>query len=158
MSELILIAALSDNNVIGKDGKIPWHISEDLKRFKKLTLYNPIIMGRKTYESIGKPLEDRINVVLTSNYDYHPKGVLTRPSLDHALYDLRNYDQIFVIGGQKVYETALPLADKLELTRVHQEVKGDTYFPEINYNKWMKKEEINKEGFSFVTYIKYPAK
>ena len=160
MNNIIMVAAVSANNVIGKDGKIPWYIPEDLKRFKKLTSHNPVIMGRKTYESIidifGKPLENRLNIVLTRQSDYKaaPK-VRILNSLKEAIVRFCDYDHSYILGGQSVYEEAMPLANRLEITEVHQTIKGgDTFFPDINREIWKEKERIKKEDYDFVTYVK----
>ncbi|MDP4012978.1 MAG: dihydrofolate reductase [Candidatus Nanoarchaeia archaeon] len=155
--ELILIAAVSENSVIGRDGELPWRYSEDLKRFKQLTLGHAVLMGRKTYESIGSPLEGRLNIVLTKNKKYEAHdGICLVNSLADALFicDENRIDQVYVIGGEKVYEAALPFADRLELTEIHKKVDGDAFFPKYDKSKW---EEINredKEEYSFVTYKK----
>ena len=152
--ELIIIAALSENNVIGLDNKLPWAIPEDLAYFKQVTRGYPIIMGRKTYESIGRPLPKRLNVILTRQQDYQPKKTITHSSLEDALQDekVQTYDKAFIIGGQSVYEQALPLADILKLTRVHKTVEGDSYFPKIDYTQWMETSRIIGEKCSYLTY------
>ncbi len=146
---LTIIAAISENNVIGKDGKIPWHISEDLKRFKSLTLGHSVIMGRKTFESLGKPLPERKNIVITHQKNYNPPEVTVVHSFEEALNLCSG--KVFVIGGSSVYREALPHADVLEITRVHKHVDGDVYFPVIG-NEWIEAKHEEKEGFSFVTY------
>ena len=155
MSEIIIIAAVSENNVIGKDGKIPWNIKEDLQRFRKLTLNHPVIMGRKTYESLPvKPLKDRINIVLTRQKDFNPPGIIVKNSLTDAIEFCKNYDKVFIIGGQAVFEDGLKIADTLELTRVHKNYDGDAFFPEINFDGWILKNRETKDGYSFLTYTK----
>lgn len=157
--ELIIIAAISENNVIGKDNKLPWHIPEDLKRFKELTKGNAVLMGRKTYESIGKPLPKRTNIVLSSNKDYTPQGVITARNLDDALEQCKQYKTTYIIGGQKVYEQTIDIADKLEITHVHKTIEGDAFFPKIDALKWIEINNIYKPEYSFVTYVKnYPLK
>ncbi len=152
--KLILIAAIAKNRVIGNAGKLPWHISEDLKRFKKLTTGHTILMGRKTFESIGKPLPNRRNIILTSQ---KISGIETYPTIEKALEELRNEEKVFVIGGGEIYQQTLPLADELYLTFVEQEVEGDTFFPE--YEKILQQqfqlvnEEIH-EGYCFRDYVK----
>ena len=134
--EINIIAAVSENNVIGMEGEIPWKISEDMKRFKRLTLGCPVIMGRKTYESIPlkfRPLPDRENIVLTSDESYSEDGIIIAHSLDHALMKALNFHpQIFIAGGGRVYADAMPLATRLELTLVEGQFKGDTFFPEYS--------------------------
>ena len=158
---LTIITAVSDNNVIGKEGNIPWYISEDFKRFKRLTLNHPVIMGRKTYESIidrlGKPLPKRINIVLTRQEDYKAeKGVRIYHSLEDALTKNWNYEQKYILGGQSVYEKAMPHSDILEITEVHKTIKeGDAFFPEIDKMNWKETNRIKNEGYDFVTYEKH---
>jgi dihydrofolate reductase len=143
---IALIAAIADNGVIGHAGRIPWHIREDLQRFQRLTTGHPVIMGRKTFESLGKPLPNRRNLILTRQ-----PGPDHFPSLEAALAACGD-QTVFIIGGAEVYRTALPLADTLLLTEVHQEVPGDTKFPDYDRSQW---EEITREehpGFAFVEY------
>jgi dihydrofolate reductase len=124
--KLAIIAAVALNRGIGKDGKLPWHLSEDLKRFKRLTTGHTVLMGRKTYESIGKPLPHRRNVVLTSRLI---PGVETHPTLDAALEALKNEEKIFVIGGGALYAMVLDNADEIYLTLILKDVEADTFFP-----------------------------
>ncbi len=155
MSEIIIIAAISENNVIGKDGKIPWHIKEDLQRFKRLTLNHPVIMGRKTYESLPiKPLKDRINIVLTRDKSFNPPDVIVKNSLQDAIEYCKDYDKVFIIGGQSLFEEGLKFADTLELTRVDGNYDGDAFFPEINFDEWILKNRETKDGYSFLTYTR----
>lgn len=155
MIEKIIIAALSENNVIGKDNSLPWNISEDLKRFKKLTNNNAIVMGRKTYESVGRPLPNRYNLVLSKGGLIIP-GTSVVDSLESAYLDASNngYDKIFVCGGASVYEEALKDADRMFLTRVHDKIVGDTYFPEVNWNEWKLVNEDNQGSYSFLDYLR----
>lgn len=155
MSEIIIIVAASGNNVIGKDGKIPWHIKEDLQRFKRLTLNHPVIMGRKTYESLPvKPLKDRTNIVLTRDKNFDAVGVIVKHSLKDALEYCKNFDKVFLIGGQSVFEKGLKFADTLELTRVDGNYDGDVFFPEINFDEWTLENKEARDGYSFLTYKK----
>lgn len=157
-----LIAAQAKNRAIGKDGAIPWHIPEDLKRFKRLTMGKPIIMGRKTYESIGRALPGRSNIVVTRNPNFEAEGVTVTHSLLEATDFARtlNSEEFFVIGGQQLYAAALPDADRLYLTYVDIEVEGDTFFPEFDQDDWLELEReprrSEKSGlaFSFVTYAR----
>ena len=154
---IALIVAISEDGTIGDQGKIPWHIREDLQRFKRLTMGHPIIMGRKTYESIGKPLPGRTNIVLTQSASFTaPPGVLTFASLNAALDHCRrqNEQSVFIIGGRKVYEAALPLADKLFVTEVHRRVAGDTTFPDYNRDEWRETARENGPECSFVEYAR----
>lgn len=147
-----IIAALSENRVIGKDGEIPWHITEDLKRFKHLTTGKTVIMGRKTYESLPentRPLPDRQNIVLSrSSPDIE---VEVAESLEEA-YEKSN-KEIFIAGGESVYREAMNDADRLELTLVHRVVDGDTFFPEIE-DEWKESKRQKHDGFDFVTYLR----
>lgn len=124
---LSIIVAMTDDRVIGKDNTLPWHIPEDLHRFKALTMGHPIIMGRRTFESIGKALPGRTNIVVTSQPLTVP-GVLTARSLDEALA-LSSSDETFIIGGSRLFAEALPKADRLYITLIHDKIEGDTYFP-----------------------------
>jgi dihydrofolate reductase len=161
-SELTLIVAAAKNNAIGKDNKLIWHLSADLKRFKNLTNGHHIIMGRKTFESLPKPLPNRTHVVITrqNNYDV-PEGVIVVNSLESALKIVNNELQSFVIGGGDIYKQAILIADKIELTRVHETFEADTFFPEIDTTVWKEtarifheKDENNEYDFSFITYIR----
>lgn len=136
--KIAIIAAVSENNVIGFKGKIPWHLPEDLKRFKKITMGHHIIMGRKTFESIRKPLPGRINIVITRNQKYKAKGCITAFSLDEALQIARKNgeSEVFVIGGASVYIQATEIGDKIYITKINKEYKGDTFFPKIKKSKW----------------------
>jgi dihydrofolate reductase len=154
---IAIIVAMSEDGTIGDKGKIPWHISEDLKRFKRLTMGHPIVMGRKTYESIGKPLPGRTNIVLTTAEDFAaPAEVLVLPSLGTALDHCRqrNDDTVFIIGGSKVYEAALPLANKLYITEVRQKVTGDTKFPDYDRHAWTETAREDTPDYSFVEYAR----
>ncbi len=131
-----IIAALAENRVIGVNNTLPWRLPNDLKHFRRLTTGHAIIMGRKNYESIGKPLPERTNIVVTRNRDYRVDGCLIAHSLDEALRLAGDDPEIFIIGGAEIYREALPFADRLYLTRVHAAVKGDTFFPEIDNNNW----------------------
>jgi dihydrofolate reductase len=155
-----VIVAMSENGVIGDKGKIPWHIREDLQRFKRLTMGHPIIMGRKTYESIGKPLPGRTNIVLTRSPDFTaPPEVLMFAGLDATLEHCRgqNHDSVFIIGGSKVFQIALPLADRLLITEVHQHVNGDTKFPDYNRAEWQETAREDGTECSFVEYVRTTA-
>lgn len=133
-----LIVAAARNNVIGRDGAMPWRLSADLKRFKTLTLGKPVIMGRKTFESIGKPLPSRTNIVVSQRAIAVP-GVTAVRSFDAAL-DLaaRAGDEAMVIGGARIYEAALPVADRIHFTRIDAEVAGDARFPQLEPSQWRK--------------------
>lgn len=162
-SELTIIVAAGENNAIGKDNKLIWHLSDDLKHFKSLTNGHHIIMGRKTFESFPKPLPNRTHVVITRQKDYKvPEGVIVVNSLEDALDASRFDKQPFVIGGGEIYKQAIPLVDKLEITRVHADFENaDTFFPEIDDSKWQEvsrrthdADEKHTYAFSFITYLK----
>ena len=150
--KIVLIAALAEDGTIGNKGMIPWHISNDLKRFKRLTMGHPILMGRKTYESIGKPLPGRINIVLTRNSQFPaPKGALAFANLDEALEFCRQQraDTAFIIGGADLYRQSIDRADTLLLTHVHVQIDGDTKFPQYDRSQWteVSREEANDHAF-----------
>lgn len=135
---LSLLVAASKNNVIGKDNKLPWHLPNDLKYFKNLTWGMPILMGRKTFDSIGKALPGRKSIVITRNNDWQNEGVYVVHSIEEAVQKAEGYGvkEIFVIGGAEIFKTALPDANRIYLTRIHQNFDGDVYFPEISQDKW----------------------
>ncbi len=152
--KIAIIAAIGKNRVIGKDGKLPWHISDDLKRFKRLTTGQTVLMGRKTWESLGNPLSNRRNVVLTSN---PIPDVESYATIDAALTALKDQERVFVIGGAKVYAAFLDKADELYLTFVDQEIEGDAFFPEFEEFLQRKFKVIareKKENFEFVDYVR----
>lgn len=161
-SELTLIVAAGENDAIGKDNQLIWHLSDDLKRFKALTNGHHIIMGRKTFESFPKPLPNRTHIVITRQNNYSvPDGVIVVNSLDDALDAARNDKQPFVIGGGEIYKQAMPLADKIELTRVHASFDADTFFPKVDETIWKEvsntrhnKDEKHEYAFSFLTYVR----
>ncbi len=158
---LTLIAATSQNRVIGKDGDLVWHLPDDLKRFKKLTENHHIIMGRKTYESMGKPLPKRTNIVVTRNEDFEAEGCIVAHNLKDAILKAENDAQPFIIGGGKIYKQSLEFADTIELTLVHGEFEGDAFFPEISDENWElvekehhPKDEKHDYAFDYLTYRK----
>lgn len=139
--DIVLVVARADNRVIGKDGAMPWHLSEDLRRFKRITVGKPVIMGRKTFESIGKPLPGRHNIVLTRQPGWRAEGVTVVPNLAEAIaaagLDPRTRaDAIMVVGGADIYAQALPFATRIELTEIHAAPDGDTYFPQLDPARW----------------------
>lgn len=145
MSFSILVAA-AENQVIGRDGDLPWHLSADLQRFKRLTMGHPIVMGRKTYESIGRPLPGRTSIVITRQTNYQAvEGVVVVNCLEEAIRFAESLqgpdDEVFVIGGAEIYRTALPLAKRVYLTRVHAQVDGDVTFPVLEDHVWQLVEE-----------------
>ena len=159
-SQLTIIVAAGENDAIGKDNKLIWHLPDDLKHFKDLTSGHHIIMGRKTYESFPKPLPNRTHVVITRQNDYQvPEGVITVISLEDALDVAKKDSQPFIIGGGEIYKQAMTFADKIEITRVHHEFKADTFFPKIDSSIWKevnnifhKKDTDHDYEFSFLTY------
>lgn len=161
-SELTIIVAAAENDAIGKGNKLIWHLSDDLKRFKNLTSGHHIIMGRKTFESFPKPLPNRTHVVISRQKDYTvPHGVILVNSLEDAIDAAKNDSQPFIIGGGEIYKQAMLLADKIELTRVHQNFEADTFFPKIDSSIWKetantfnKKDENHEYEFSFITYLR----
>lgn len=131
-----IITAWAENKVIGKDNKLPWKLPADLKRFKELTLGKPVIMGRKTFKSIGKPLADRLNIVLTGDKNFKAEGVIAVHSLEETVKAAGDAGEIMVIGGASVYKEFLPLAQKIYLTVIAAEFEGDAFFPDFNFNEW----------------------
>jgi dihydrofolate reductase len=133
-----IIAAVAENSVIGANNQLIWHLPEDLKYFKKITMGKYILMGRKTWESIGKPLPGRTNIIITKNPDYKAEGCLIFHSLHEAVdySESQEQDEIFIIGGGKIYRNALKLTNKIYLTKVHTKCRGDAFFPELNNNEW----------------------
>jgi dihydrofolate reductase len=131
-----LVVAMARNRVIGRNNTLPWRLSDDLKRFKTITMGKPILMGRKTFESIGKPLPGRANLVLTRDRAWQATGVLTVGSIDEAIERSRRASELAVIGGAEVYQLALPVTDIIYLTRVEADVEGDTRFPELDAREW----------------------
>jgi dihydrofolate reductase len=150
--------AVAENGVIGKGNDLPWHLPEDLKHFKEITLGKTVLMGRKTFESIfarlKKPLPGRKNVVITRQENYKvPEGVLVFPSLDIAFQKLASED-IYVIGGAEIYKQALPFASKMFITKVKGNYEGDAFFPEVDFSKWNLIEEQEHEKFKYLVYQK----
>ncbi len=157
-----IIAAIAENNVIGKDNKLIWHISEDLKRFKKLTTGHSIIMGRKTYESLPfKPLPNRENIILSSQKGLNFEEAKIIHSINETLNHCKNEEEIFICGGAEIYRSFLPITNRLFLTKVHHTFEGDTFFPEIDYSKWkieseseMLFDEKSELHYTFINYFK----
>lgn len=160
---ITIIAALARNGVIGVGNRMPWHISEDFRRFKMLTLGHAVAMGRKTFESIGKALPGRNNIVITRSHAFAAPGCRVVHSLAEALSAAQGAAEIFVIGGAEIYVLALPLADRLQLTEVDVSIDGDAYFPEFDRSAWRElwRESRTTEGsehlrYDFVTYERSP--
>ena len=165
--KLSMIVATAQNRVIGRDNALPWYLPNDLKYFKQTTLGKPVIMGRKTYESIGKPLPGRTNIVITRQTDYLPEGVKVVHSVAEArdlaesVCLIDGQEEAMIMGGAEIYTLALPDADRLHLTEVPADVDGDAYFPEYDKTEWQEisREDFNAEGpnpynYSFVVYDK----
>jgi dihydrofolate reductase len=163
--KLSVIVAMAENGVIGRNGELPWHLSADLRRFKRLTMGHAILMGRKTWESIGRPLPGRTSIVISHQDDYQTGDdkTLVAGTLDVALKIASRadceQDQLFIIGGGAIYELALPRAEKLYLTRVHADVEGDVSFPPVDWQLWELKEQsqhtadpLNDFPYSFEMY------
>ena len=131
-----LLAAATENGVIGRDNGMPWHLPDDLKRFKALTLAKPVLMGRKTFDSIGRPLPGRTNLVLTRDRNWSAAGVTAVPDLDAAIRAAAAAPELMVAGGAQVYALALPRATRIYLTQIHAVIDGDTRLPQINLNQW----------------------
>ncbi len=151
---LTIICALAKNRVIGKDNRLIWHIPEDLKRFKSLTMGHPIVMGRKTFESLPGVLPGRTHYILTGNKNYEaPDGVVCCHSVPDLLAQLADRDA-FVIGGASVYRTLLPYAQAMELTEIEKDYEGDAYFPEFSKEEWKETTSEAHDGYRFVRYEK----
>jgi dihydrofolate reductase len=131
-----LIVAMAQNGVIGRGNSLPWRLPQDMKRFREYTLGKPVLMGRKTYESIGRPLRGRANLVLTRHRGWYAHGVIVVHSLEEALAQVGPGEELVVIGGAEVYRLVLPLARRIYLTHVHADVPGDTYFPDFDPTQW----------------------
>ena len=152
-----IIVAMATNRVIGHENRLPWHLPADLQHFKRITMGKPILMGRKTWESIGRPLPGRTNIVITRDVSYSADGCVVVHSLDAALEAARDNDEIMVIGGAEFYRQVLPRASTLYLTLVDGEFEGDAFFPEIDENEWLEVErsdhgpdEKNPHAYSFI--------
>ena len=136
---------MAQNRVIGKNNRLPWKLPADLKHFRRLTMGKPIIMGRLTFESIGKPLDGRINIIITHDKDYAAAGCIVAHSLDEALQRVAVAAEAIVIGGAKLYEQMLPRADRIYMTLIHSEFDGDAYFPEYDEREWKTMQRIDME-------------
>ena len=154
-----IVVATAENNVIGKENQLIWHLPADLKHFKQLTMGHPILMGRKTFESIGKPLPGRTSFVITRQEDYKAEGCIVVHSVKAAIELAKQLDDtVCVIGGAEIYRQALPMVDTIELTKIHHTFDGDTFFPEIKEEDWKvvakedhEPDEKNKFSYSYLT-------
>ncbi|WP_340065521.1 dihydrofolate reductase [Ascidiimonas aurantiaca] len=158
---ITIIAAASENHVLGKENDLVWHLPDDFKRFKELTTGHHIIMGRKTFETFPKPLPNRTHIVLTHQKDYQAKGGVVVNTMEEALELSKKDNQPFIIGGGEIYRLGMPFADKIELTKVHETFEGDAFFPEIDPNTWHltesvyhPKDEKHAYAFTYLTYVR----
>ncbi|GAB3618607.1 type 3 dihydrofolate reductase [Okibacterium endophyticum] len=147
-----LVAALGRNRVIGAGGGMPWHLPDDLAHFKRTTMGGVMVMGRKTFDSIGRPLPGRRSIVVTRDTGWSFEGVEVAHSLPDAVALAGDGASVFVVGGGEIYAQALPIADRLELTEVHAVPEGDTWFPEWSRDEWVETAREPHEGFDFVTW------
>lgn len=153
-----IIAAMTKNNVLGKDNKMPWHLPAELQYFKKITLGKPVIMGRKTFESIGRPLPGRENIVITRQVDFVPAGVTIKHDLQSAMTYVKDIDEVMIIGGANIYQQAINFADKMYLTVIDFECEGDVFFPTWDESHWkIISQETHrmdaKNQYDFVTVV-----
>jgi dihydrofolate reductase len=164
---IVLLAAVAENGVIGRDNALPWRLKSDMQRFRAVTMGKPVVMGRKTFLSIGKPLAGRTNIVVSRDAAFAAPGIVVAPSLEAALAAARGdalrrgADEIIVIGGTKIFAQTMPQADRLDITLVHARPEGDSYFPPIDGKVW--KESVRREipagpqddaGFAYITYAR----
>ena len=156
-----MVAAIAENNALGKDNDLLWHLPDDFKRFKQITSGHYIIMGRKTFESFPKPLPNRTHVIITRQKNYHPEGCIIVVSMEKAIEACPKDETIFIIGGGEIYTLGMDFADTIELTRVHENFEADTFFPEIDNTKWKltseehhPADERHKFNFTYQTFLK----
>lgn len=154
-----IIAAIAKNNALGKNNQLIWHLPADLKRFKQVTSGHHVIMGRKTFESLGKPLPNRTTIIITRNKNFTAKGCIVVNSLTEALVEANKDSNPFILGGAQIYAQAMEVADILDLTFIHHEFEADAYFPKIDKSSWKETSRIdftaddkNKYDYSFVSY------
>jgi dihydrofolate reductase len=175
--KIVLVAAIGENNVIGRDGQLPWRLKSDLQHFRDLTIHKPVIMGRKTYVSIGKPLKERTNIVVTRDANFSAPGIVMAPSFEAALElaradaqarglaradaQVRGADEIAIIGGSGIFAAAMPQADRLEITHVHAAPEGDVFFPPIDQAVWREVSRVehtagphDSAGFAVAVYLR----
>ncbi|MET3027263.1 dihydrofolate reductase [Flavobacterium sp. UW10123] len=158
---IIMIAAAAENNALGKNNELVWHLPNDFKRFKSLTTGHHIIMGRKTFESFPKPLPDRVHIVISRQENYKPEGCIVVDSIEKAIAMCPENDDSYVIGGGEIYNLALPFTDIIELTKVHHSFDADAFFPKINKSEWVLveseenyKDEKHLYDYTYETYIR----
>lgn len=158
---IIMIAAAAENNALGKNNELVWHLPNDFKRFKSLTTGHHIIMGRKTFESFPKPLPDRVHIVISRQVNYKPEGCIVVDSIEKAIALCPENDDSYVIGGGEIYNLALPFTDIIELTKVHHSFDADAFFPKINKSEWVLveseenyKDEKHLYDYTYETYIR----
>jgi len=158
---IIMIAAVAENNALGKNNELVWHLPNDFKRFKSLTTNHHIIMGRKTFESFPKPLPNRVHVVITRQTDYNPEGCIVVDSIEKAIAVCPKNEDLYIIGGGEIYNLALPFSYIIEITKVHHTFEADTFFPEINKSEWQLveteenfKDEKHLYDYTYETYIR----
>jgi dihydrofolate reductase len=156
-----ILVAVADHNVIGKDNQLIWNLPADLRMFKTLTMGHSIVMGRKTFDSIGRPLPGRRSIVITRQKHYKADGCKVVHSLDEAMAEVSHEEEVFIIGGAQIFELAMDLADKIYLTKIAHSFEGDTFFPEINPDKWVQTaiesfqpDAKNSYSYSFISYIR----
>lgn len=165
--QMVLVAAVGENNAIGIEGQLPWHISSDLKHFRALTINRPVIMGRKTFDSIGKPLDQRTNIVVSRGLQRVGSGVVLATSIDAAVgyartdAEKRGVEEIMVIGGGDIFAALMPFASRLEITHVHASPDGDSFFPEIDPEQWEQRSRREMPAgpkdsarFALATYVR----
>lgn len=158
---IIIIAAVAENNALGKDNDLLWHLPKDFKRFKEITSGHYIIMGRKTFESFPKPLPNRTHVVISRQKNYQPGGCIVVDSLENAIAACPENENLFIIGGGEIYKQSIAIVDQLDITQVHAAFDAEVFFPEIDMNIWKiestefhEKDEKHKYDFSFVKYVR----
>ena len=147
-----LVVAVAENGVIGRNNQLPWRLPEDLAYFKRVTMGHPIIMGRRTYESIGRPLPGRTNIVVTNNRDFEAAGCIVVHSLEEAWKAAGNAGEVSIIGGTALFQATLPVADRIHLTEVHANVEGDTFFPHFDRHDWRETEVMRHAADARHTY------
>ena len=163
--QLSIIVAMGENRVIGIENRLPWHLPADLQHFKSVTLGKPILMGRKTFDSIGRPLPGRTNIVVTRDASFKPDGVTVVHSIEQAIQAAAEYDEVMIVGGASFYSQLLPQVSRVYLTLVHEQVDGDAHFPELDPTEWSTvtridhdPDEKNRYAYSFLTLERQPKK